>query len=448
MDRILVRFEGDDSGVGELTWGQRDIWEGMRRLGSSLGVGGVVPLASGTEVQDVADMLRFLVSRHQSLRTCLRFTSEDEPRQVVSGSGEVPLDIVDADDGDDPAEVAQAQWNRYYETEFDYQREWPIRTAVVRHHGRPTHLVALCCHLATDGFGAEVLRADLARREAGSVPPVTARQPLEQARWQQSPVGRRHSEATLRHWAEVLRTVPARRFPEPAQPSEPSEPSEPRFREVNFVSPATHLAALLVARRTEVGSTPVLLAALSVALAQVTRINPVFSQLVVNNRFRPGLAEAVSPLCGAGFCAIDGTAPDFGLVVTRTWQAMLRAGKHAYYDPDRMWELIARIGRERGEPIDRACIFNDRRAPDREEHRPVTAADVLAARPRSTLRWVRPLNPASEAFFFYVNDVADTVDILLSVDTHRISAETVENFLHRMEGVLVEAALQPAPVRG
>ncbi|MFL6140483.1 MAG: condensation domain-containing protein [Labedaea sp.] len=438
MDRILVRFEGDGCGAGELTWGQRDIWEGMRRLGSSLGVGGVVPLGSGTQVRDVADMLRFLVGRHQSLRTRLRFTGGAEPRQVVSNSGEVPLEIVDAADGEDPAGVAQAQWNRYYQTEFDYEREWPIRTAVVRHRGRLTHLVALCCHLATDGFGAEVLRADLSSREAGAVAPVTATQPLEQARWQHGPAGRRHSEATLRHWAEVLRTVPARRFPEPARRA------EPRFREVNFASPVAHLAALLVARRTEVGSTPVLLAALCVALAEVTGINPVFTQLVVNNRFRPGLADAVSPLCGAGFCAIDGTAPDFGPVVTRTWRAMLRAAKHAYYDPDRMWELVAQIGRERGEPIDRACIFNDRRAPDRHEDRAVTAADVLAARSDTTLRWVRPLNPASEAFFFYVNDVPDTVDILLSVDTHRVRAETVETFLHRMEGVLVEAALAPA----
>ena len=72
MDRILVRFEGDGAGAGELTWGQRDIWEGMRRLRSSLGVGGVVPLASGTEVRDVADMLRFLVGRHQSLHDHLK----------------------------------------------------------------------------------------------------------------------------------------------------------------------------------------------------------------------------------------------------------------------------------------------------------------------------------------------------------------------------------------
>jgi hypothetical protein len=435
MERILVPFAGSGSGVGELTWGQRDIWEGMTRLRSSLGVGGVVPLAEGTTVEDVAGMLRFLMSRHQSLRTRLRFEPGGAPRQVVSSAGEVPLDVVDTDDASDPCRVAAAQWDRYYHREFDYEAEWPIRMAVVRHRGAATHLVALCCHLATDGFGAEVLRADLGHRHADPVPPVTALQPLDQARWQESPAGRRHSAASLRYWAGVLRAVPSRRFPEP-----PEKP-EPRFREVNFRSPAMHLAALGVAARTGVGSTSVLLAALAVALAEITGVTPVFTQLVVNNRFRPGLAEAVSPLCGAGFCVLDAAGVPFAQAVERAWQEKLRACKHAYYDPDGMWDLLARIGQERHDTIDRACIFNDRRAQNRQEATsPVSPAGLDAARAHTTLRWVPPLNAASEPFFCYVNDVPDTIDISVAIDAHAVAPAMVEATLRRMEDVLCAGA--------
>jgi hypothetical protein len=34
--QILVQFTGEGSGVGDLTWGQLDIWAAMQRENSSL----------------------------------------------------------------------------------------------------------------------------------------------------------------------------------------------------------------------------------------------------------------------------------------------------------------------------------------------------------------------------------------------------------------------------
>jgi hypothetical protein len=436
VERILVRFEGEGSGTGELSWGQKDIWDAIRRLRSSLGIGGLVPLTPGTTVDDVAAKLGLLMSRHQALRTRLRFGPGDRVRQAVSRAGEVALEVVEVAADDDPVQAGKALYTAYHDEEFDYEHEWPVRMAVLRHRGVLTHLVALVCHLATDGFGAHVLRADLSNMDSGWVPPVTAMQPLEQARWQRGPAGRRHNDVALRYWEGVLRAISARRFPDP------KGWHEPRYLDVLFASPALHLSALKVAERTGVGSTSVLLAAFAVALARVTGINPVVAQTMVGNRFRPGLAEAVSPLCHAGLCVMDVDGVPFEKVVGRAWRAQLNACKHAYYDPDGMLDLVDRISTERGERIERECFFNDRRSRYRQEaSADVDERDIHDARGRTTMRVVSPLDPECEPFFLHINDVPDAVDIRLSVDTQRLAPPDVEAFLYGMERVAVEAAL-------
>ncbi|MFL6143971.1 MAG: condensation domain-containing protein [Labedaea sp.] len=421
-----------------MSWGQREIWLAIGRLHSSLGVGGIVPLARHTTLADVEAMLRFLMCRHQSLRTRISFGADGQPHQVVSSAGEVPLEIVDVAEDADPQVVAGAVWNRYYSREFDYSGEWPIRMAAVRHRGALTHMVALCCHLATDGVGADLLRLDMSKVDTATMPPVTAMQPLDQARWQRSQAGRQQNHAALRYVEGMLRTISARRFPEPG------EKREPRYREINFSSPAAHLAALRSAERLGVRSSTVLLAAFAMALAQVTGINPVAVQVLVNNRFRPGLTDSVSTLSHAGLCVIDIDGLSFEQAVPRAWRALLRAYKNAYYDPDQMLALVDRIGRERGVEIDRDCFFNDRRAYRIEAPGPIDERDVRAARRLTTLRWVPPRDVPCERFFFHVNDVPDTIDVRLSMDAHHVPAADAEEFLLRMEALVIDAALAPA----
>jgi hypothetical protein len=134
----------------------------------------------------------------------------------------------------------------------------------------------------------------------------------------------------------------------------------------------------------------------------------------------------------------------FDRAVDRAWRAQLRACKHGYYDPAGMTALVARVCADRGVQIDRDCFFNDRRAHDRQEAGGTAGEEeVRAARRLTSLRWVPPLDPRCERFFLHINDVPDTVDIRLSVDTHHICPADVEAFLHGMEEVVVEAALAP-----
>jgi non-ribosomal peptide synthetase component F len=198
----------------------------------------------------------------------------------------------------------------------------------------------------------------------------------------------------------------------------------------------------LVAARHGTGTAPVLLTAFAVALTRVTGDGPAVTRVLTSNRFRSGLAGTVSPVSQAGLCVVDVAGATFDEAVTRTRRRALAAYKHAYYDPVQLAELLDRVGVERGEPIDIACLYNDRRALDREPDGPLPAPrDVTAALPRTVLHWADPVPKLNEKLLININDEPDTVDIWALLDTHHISPADLEALLQGMEDAVVEAAV-------
>ena len=444
--QIVVPFEGEGSGVGELTWGQREIWPAMQDQRSSFSIGGVLSLPPGRTADDVAADLRFIMGRHASLRTRLRFAADGHVQQVVARSGAALLEVADAGDAD-PAEIAAALHRRYDAKVFDYIHEWPIRWAVIVSRGAATHLVSVICHIAADGMGVLAILNDLARKDPATglaAGPVTTLQPLALANLQGAPAARRRSAAALRYSEFLLRAIPARRF------AGPTGERQPRYRQAYYDSPASHLAIQAIAARTGASTSTVLLACWAVALARVTGSNPTVVQVVVNNRFRRGFAEVVSPLCHVNLCAIDVADITVDEAVARTWRSALSAYKYAYYDPRERAELITKISQERGEEIDVNCLVNDRRMHDRQEPEgpPPPPGDVRAALPQSALSWGYEKDQPGERCFLHINNVPGTVQCELLADTHYVSPADMEACLRELEAVAVEAALDPAARTG
>ena len=445
--RVFVPFAGEGSGEGPLTWGQQFIWRLIQKQRCSLGVGDAVPLAQGTSLESVIAGFSFLIGRHQSLRTRVGFDADGNAVQVVAARGEVPLEIVDVDDDGDPVAVGAALRERYNDNEFDYTAEWPVRLAVIRHRGVFTHVVALYCHLVTDGFGVDAMLADLANldpRTGRSTAPTTAMQPLEQAAWQAGPAGRRASRAAMRHWEQGLRAIPARRF------RESTDCDEPRFRNVFFNSPATHLAVQRIATRAGSGTSPVLLTAFAITLARLTGLHPVATELVAGNRFRPGMTDFVGSICQNSLAVIDLAGITFDAAVARASKSALSAYRYGYYDLHDLDELIARISAERGEPIDVDLMFNDRR-PEAQRHvvGPLaTDEQIRSAVARSTVRWAPQLDRTGDRFIFHVDDSPGTVDVMFCIDGQCLSRQDTEAFLYGFEATAVEAALNPNATTG
>jgi hypothetical protein len=238
----------------------------------------------------------------------------------------------------------------------------------------------------------------------------------------------------------VLREAPARRFP--ARAGTPY----PRYWQAAFDSPATELATRVLSARTGVELASVLLGCFAVALARVTGANPVLCQTNVSNRFRPGLARTVSPIIQNGlfWCELPDGTVDEAVALTR--RRAITAYKYAYYHPDRRDELIARLGAERGEPVDLGCMYNDRRLKPRDMSGPPPAPEqIRAAVPRGGFEWKHQ----QDEIEFYklavvVNDVPDTFEAAVTCDVHYVSPELVEACLRELEAVAVAAALDPA----
>jgi Condensation domain len=448
-EQIVVPFEGDIAGVGELTWGQWEIWPSLRESHTtSFSIGGWAKLPPGRTAADIADDLQFLMSRHSSLRTRLQFAADGRPQQAIARSGKALLEVIDSGDAD-PAAVAADVYTRLdSRSALDCAGDWPIRWAVIVSRGTASYLVSLISHLAADGEGVRVILDDLASRDPVTglgAGPVTAIQPLDLARLQASAAGMKQGDAALRRWEQLLRMVPARKFPGPAYER------PPRFQQTFYDSPASFLAVQTVAARTKVSTGTVLLAAYAVAQARLTGTNPAVVQLVVNNRFRPGFKQVVSQLCHFGLCVIDVAGITIDEAVSRARGSAMSAYKIAYCDPLRRRELVARIGRERGEEPDiGACFVNDRRMEHRQEpgEQPPGPAEVLAARPSTLFTGYQNNEDSGERCYLHINDEPDTIRYELLADTRDLSPANIEAFLRGIEAVIVEAALDPAAPTG
>ena len=448
-DTIPVSFAGEGCGIAELSWGQQVMWRGLELTDFAPNIlTGVTPLPDGTTVRDEAGMLSYLMGRHQSLRTKVQRGEDGQPRQVVASSGEVDLEIVDAPDDADPLTFARALEVEFEQTAHDCLRDWPVRMAVVMHRGAPAMRVLGLCHLTTDGFGVMILLKALGGEDPvtgdliGPVldtDPVTAMEPLEQARWQCSPAGLRRSARTEQYWERLLRTIPARRFPDSR------DPRDPRGGHAIIDSPATYLAIQPIAERLNTDTSPVLLAAAAVAMAKVSGINPVVPRAFVSNRFRPRLADTVSPIAQTCPCVIDVAGITFDQAVRRAMSGTIVAFKYAYFKPARIRELLAAVSEERGEAIDLNFVYNDRRlaAPREATAALPEPADVRAALDRTTLHWENQSDQVTDFFHVHVRDVAESVSVLVVSDTHYIAPADVEAFLYELEAVAVRAAFDP-----
>jgi len=442
-ERVLVRFAGEGSGSGGLSWGQQTIWREFEGLGVPVWLTGLVPVRPGWTVGDQADELAFVMSRNQSLRTRLVVRAGRPVRQVVHEAGEIWLRVIDAAGGEDPLEVARDLETAWKEREvvYDYAGDWPVRMALIRHRGQAAYRLQAMSHIVTDGFGALALSQDIAARDpvtGGPAGPVTSMEPLEQVAWQAGPGGRRCSAMSERYWERLLRVIPARRFAEPA-----GQPGS-RYGRLAFDSRAAFLAVQAIAARTGVATSPVLLAAVAAGIARVTGVSPVVPRLYVSNRFRPRLAGTVSPIAQTCACVLDVAGITFDEAVRRAYYASLVAYKHAYFEPPRIRELLAAAGQDRGEPVDLSFVYNDIRisTPREPAGPPAGPRDIAAALPLTRITWQdRPDLEGLCSIEF--EDSPDTIRALIAIDTHYIARAQAEACLREMETIAVAAAFDP-----
>ncbi|WP_432840567.1 condensation domain-containing protein [Dactylosporangium sp. CA-092794] len=427
--RIPVRFGGAGGGVGELSWGQREIWLTMLRQRSWLPIGGWSRLAPGTTLSDVAGELRWIMGRYEPMRTRLRFGPGGRVLQSVADRGTIGLDVYDCPDADDPEAFVVALDARDRARPYDFVEEWPVRMGVVRHRGTPTHLSTVMTHLVTDGLGGRLFLAEVAGRRAAPLPPVAGTQPLEQARWQAGPAGQRQNASALRHWERTVKLLP------PARP--PSAVDGPRFYRGELRSRVLPPALHVLSERADADSSQVLMTLLAQAATEAGG-GPAVLRPMVSNRFRRGFETVVAMVAQRGICAADVAGVPFAEALRRVGAAAMAAYKYAYVDPDATAALFA----EAGADPDAGLWFNDRRVATRQGFAgPLPTVDELRAAPPGAFRWTVAQDDPFDPLSVDVDDAPGGFLLTVFTDAGRLARGGAEALVRRAEALAVHEAI-------
>lgn len=451
-------FSSGRSGSGPATWGQHAIWDVVRHLGADAarynvcGGGAVEP---GLPTTRIVEALRELFPLNDSLRTTLHEDGDGRLVQQVHESGTAAL-VVRRCEAEAVEDEAGALLDRLAAAPFDFEHEWPARFGAVESGGLVRHMVLVLSHTAADAWGLRYLIEDMSSLSHGGASGRQLRQrrrdrlqPLEEAQYQASERGRRQDTAARRHWRGKLDLGPRRMF-RPAAESAPADASAagaaPKFPNAELDSPALALALHRVSATHAVSSSSILLAAASAMAARLSGSADAVFQVVVNNRFLPGLQGAVSTVAQEGIFHLPNATERLPQLLRRAFGSSLSTYRNAYYHKASLERDMAQLRGQQGDVCDLTCFFNDTRGVKPNSAgapgSPPDSASIEKIRSRTTLRWPVEFEPRRNvSFALDVLDGPGSVALSMTADSALIPRADMERFLYGVEDLVVTEAL-------
>ncbi|MFC4033928.1 condensation domain-containing protein [Streptomyces polygonati] len=446
-EELALRISAERSGRGPATWGQQVIWDSISSLGDdgrryNQMVG--VQLDPPYPRSAVLDALTAAARRHEALRTRLEPSPTGELTQVLDDTGQIPVVIRRCA----PAEterVGKELLASLAAGAFDCAAHWPIRVGLVEAGGLVRHFELALSHTAVDGGGLRRLTRDVVMLLAGTSPEslrklYPATQPLDEAAYQKSDRGRRRDAAARRHWCARLGDGPRRLFPARAE-----HDPDTLFPNVVLHSPALLRSVDHVAAVRNVSGSSVLLAAVTRGIARLADAPEVQFQLVVGNRFLPGMAQTVTTLAQDGLFHAAVAEGDFPALLRRVHASALGAYRYASYDKRLLDRDVERLRKDVPELADHSCFYNDTREPDLFRPAPPPGTEHLPlprAREQTTVTWPVEFPPRKDVTFgLDVLDTPGALDLTMTADTSRVPRPVMEEFLREIEATIIEDAL-------
>lgn len=464
MTEFQLRFGGDRSGDWPLTWGQLSVHRWVRWLGrheTSLNIPYVLPVDGEHDLATVLAALRMLVQEHEALRTRYPRTARGL-RQRVAASGLLPVTVHDQDQdqdrdpglddgpehGPEPVEAAaQRLADRLAEVPFRHDTELPVRVGVLRTGGRPRAVALAVSHLSADWAAlllltrrwSELLRsgaggwsgADGDRLGGGRPGGDGGWQPVDQALAERTGPVAAAGAAALARWQAELRRIPRSMLDFPTR-----EPEPDRYVRLGMDSPATAVAATLLAQRWGASTTTVLTVAATVLVAALTGHDTAAVRQVCGNRRDPPLRDLVGKIAQDGLLVLEPSQPTFPEVVRHGHERLRSTYATSRYDPEALDRIRARTGEARGASLDLLVFFNDFRYDGSWSRLPATRspADLV---PRTRIDLDFTTERAHAKLFFTVEPALDTCQLHLLMDTARVPRETGAALLRGVERLLL-----------
>lgn len=437
-DRLSVDVSGLAGGGGELTWGQRFVWDILESLPPGthyLNIRFRVHLPRYATRERVLSALATLLRRHEALRTRFLTGGDGEPRQQCDPAGQLPVEYCHTAPGH-VRRLAEQEEERLWRLPFENDRDWPMRVSVIAADGRPRQIVFVFSHLAVDAWACAVLRQeflDLLRRD-DALPAVTGWQPRERAAFECSPAGRKVNDRSLVYWRRTLETFPQTAFPIP-----PAAAETPRFPGAGLHSVALAGAVQAVAARHRVGPAAVLLGVLSTIIGIRTGTELVPLMLATGNRFTPednasvGTFYHVAPALVPLHTSLAGT-------IRSASQASIVAYRRGQCDPRGVAQLLEAVQAERGVEIELSTTMNVVPEPGSRGTLPVIH-DAAALRELTAATRVWDLDGRDTEqlkLYAHVKSLRSRAVLELFCDSCYLSAADARKLLAGLELVLIE----------
>jgi hypothetical protein len=442
---IPVDFTGQREGDGPLTLGQLNMLQWINQTaGQFFGILCVeLPVPDGVSVDDVAETIAVLVTRHESLRT--DYVGGEQPRQRVTATGVLMLDVCSLGDGrwgprDRPAVAgALVRWLR-----SSLGRARPTMRVVLAtapgDDGRVVACAAGFSHLAVDHGAIEIVKREFAEmvgdpalRHVGE----PRHQPLDQAELEATPAERRRAASALRYLREQLHRVPPCLYPMPADRAG----GEPLAVELSSVAAA--MAVRRAAARTRSSRSSIVLAAVCAVLAYRTGYRELVFPLLSSNRFERHLTNYVGSLAQGCIATVDITDASFDALVKNTWTSVMEASRHARYDTTERVAMDQRTEYERGLRLNYEPLFNNRVAESWSgfnAHVGYRPEQINAALGQTELRW-RPVHRNGTPVRFGLIQIDRRLLLdMWTTDTGFVPRAEMESSLLAIERLLVAAA--------
>lgn len=339
----------------DLCWGQRYHWLRYQQVPAGARHDAHIvtnyPLPQGLSLAGLRAALGYLVRRHEGLRTVFDAHARPGPRQRVEPPGPMPLLVAGTEQDGTPAPAdVIAEMST---TEFDPEREWPIRACVVTTDGAPRSLALALNHTAFDDWSMQLFQQEfealleaLATGRRAKLAPV-AYHPADLAAIEELPTAERTD--VLRYWRQMAPTLPADMF---VRRRAPAAPAGPAAFGATLTSPTLLSAVREIAARLKVWPSAVHLAAYAVAMAAYTGERLVTHRWLTSHRQDGPRMSVLTCMFSSTLVSVDlGGNPGFAEVTGRVAAALRAAQEHAYAPYDEIVELVARDGFRRGAPI-------------------------------------------------------------------------------------------------
>lgn len=447
-EELDLRITADRSGTGPATWGQTVIWDVVGSLAVADGLRYTMdvgfPLDPPHPRAAVLDALAAAARRHEALRTRLEPSPTGELTQVLDADGRIPV-VIRRCTREETEQVGKELLAQLVGRPFDCATRWPIRVGLVEVDGLVRHYAMALSHTAVDGGGLRRLARDVLMLLTGTSPerlhalhPAT--QPLDEAAYQRSDRGRRRDAAARRYWCARLGDGPLRLFPDRTQPD-----PDALFPHIVLHSPALLRAVDHVAAVRNVSGSSVLLAATTREIARLADTREVQFQLVVGNRFLPGMDQSVTSVQQDGLFHATVPDQDFAAFLPRLNASALSAYRHASYDKRQLDRDIEQLRGHVPDLADHSCFYNDTREPDFFRPAPSPDTEHLSlqqARERTTVTWPAEYTPRADVTFgLEIMDAAGAIDLTMTADASRMPRPVMAEFLRGIEETIVGEAL-------